>query len=370
MTRDRVYFDGYLPKYKVPTRLDRLNKSIACLNSLRRSHPDAFKCPEGDQFEQSEDPHQVRARVLTTSPSTFSSSGYRGTETVPFLVPAVIHALKDSKYAEATQVVPGEADPFCAQRARERGGMILTSDSDLLVYDVGAQGHVAFFDSVDFPSCSKNGKAALMAKVFSPRAIAAELKLNDLVRLAFELSRNPSTGLSSLLKAAKSDVSGSSTLDRFVNFESVYVGDPLFQLPSHWPPNAFSRYSTLGQYLDPRISEFLLQTLTQPTPETLNLYLWPLFEDVSRSSAWEHCTDSRFLAYEILLSHTIPPTNTTFTIHEHRRKGNRIVSTNQSYNGGSQALTQNITTRATALAHHLRKTRLEFSALHDNHKRV
>ncbi|MBE7179732.1 MAG: hypothetical protein INR71_00735 [Terriglobus roseus] len=62
----------------------------------------------------------------------------------PFVVPAVIEALRESGYRDVVRVVPGEADPYCAEDVRLHGGFVVTGDSDLLVYDLGQVGGVVF----------------------------------------------------------------------------------------------------------------------------------------------------------------------------------------------------------------------------------
>ena len=78
----------------------------------------------------------------------------------PFLVPAVIEALRNSQdWAPLIQVVPGEADTYCAQDVRQNGGIVLTSDSDLLVQDLGADGRVSFFWDVEYISSAARVRA-------------------------------------------------------------------------------------------------------------------------------------------------------------------------------------------------------------------
>lgn len=62
----------------------------------------------------------------------------------PFLVFAVLDALRQSSYAKWTHTVNGEADDFCAAKALEvsqQAGVlqitIFTNDSDLIVYGLG-----------------------------------------------------------------------------------------------------------------------------------------------------------------------------------------------------------------------------------------
>lgn len=114
----------------------------------------------------------------------------------PFLVPAVLDVLSKSPYAAITEVVPGEGETFCANHVRVNGGIALTGDSDMLVYDLGTSGVVAFFKqlecrqrSSDSPSRKDTSKTCkvLVAELFKPKDIAQRLGLENLQRLAFEI---------------------------------------------------------------------------------------------------------------------------------------------------------------------------------------
>ncbi|MBE3046072.1 hypothetical protein IMZ48_26735, partial [Candidatus Bathyarchaeota archaeon] len=124
----------------------------------------------------------------------------------PFLVQAIIDTLKLSpRYGPITHTVPAEADSFCAEAARiTQDAVILTGDSDLLVYDIGSSS-VVFLDDIRLsdgdtpPSCFK----------FSPLALEARLNLLDtgpvqgLRRFAFELIERPYATLLQLSDASR-----------------------------------------------------------------------------------------------------------------------------------------------------------------------
>ncbi len=83
----------------------------------------------------------------------------------PFMVAAAIEHLRSHHHPPPTnhaiptsnptsipipiQLVPAEADTHCALHARRTGAAVLTSDSDLLAYDLGTDGSVVFWDSLD-----------------------------------------------------------------------------------------------------------------------------------------------------------------------------------------------------------------------------
>ena len=210
----------------------------------------------------------------------------------PFLVPAVIEALRDSeKYGHLTKLKPGEADVFCARDVCVNGGIIITSDSDLLVHDLGPAGSVIFFDDIEIDKDAE----ALAALSFRPLTICKSLKIkaaDGLSRLAHELSLDHHITLEQAVENTKSEPG-----EFFVEFTTQYTSA---EVVSH-------TVTEDDINLDPRISEIALQCLVRSAAETsqnidLVMHLPFLFDSPLRTSAWEASKPTRQLAYGILLS--------------------------------------------------------------------
>ncbi|KAF3343190.1 hypothetical protein VdG2_08706 [Verticillium dahliae VDG2] len=178
-----IYFDGYLPASKHPVRLDRLLKSSTRLQNLHSSNPKA--CPSHLLSESNE---------LIPAPFPTTYARREPPHHPPFLVPAILERLRLSeKYAPLIRLVPGEADAYCADHALHHGGCVLTSDSDLLVHDLGPRGAVILFH--DLRTGTLDGHRGLIAARYSPASIAERLRLPPtsagIQRFAHELSRDP-----------------------------------------------------------------------------------------------------------------------------------------------------------------------------------
>lgn len=134
-----IFFDGVLPSSKEPTRFERLNSSRKQLENFRNTTPSLIAEPgKGRRF---------------TPRLPFSFSGrqekLKALPALPFLVPAAIEALSESRYRSQTRVVPAEADVYCAKYASLHGGTIFTSDSDLLVYDMTETTSIILFKDME-----------------------------------------------------------------------------------------------------------------------------------------------------------------------------------------------------------------------------
>ena len=158
-----------------------------------------------------------------------------------FIVPAILFALKQSRYARVAKLIPGEADPYCARKAHQQGGLILTTDSDLLLYDLGHQGFVAYLDSVEFPQCSDEGRRSTKARIFRPSEIAAKLQLPDLLRLAFELKSHSKAGCRA--KTGSSDFPSEQAAEEFSEFCSSYTDCPFRENLMGLHPDAWSKFN-------------------------------------------------------------------------------------------------------------------------------
>ena len=242
-----------------------------------------------------------------------------------FLVPVVLDALCASNFASVTSVVPGEADAFCAHAVSKGRATILTSDSDLLVYDLGVDSSVAFFNQIELQKerGSSSQCEVLRASVSRPAVISTRLGLRNLKRLGFEIKEDSWVSLLKAMSRAKEPMdksTGSQTSDRvrrFIEFEMDYSIEHLHLRSILNSQITFGANLSTRQFLDPRISEFLSQS---PTPSFI--FLPFLTDDPSRSSAWIISRKLRSFAYSFLfqnLEMSLPK------VSEYARKGFRMI---------------------------------------------
>jgi len=157
----------------------------------------------------------IPCRAILPNPENLSSrlfgrtairSNLTGLCPLSFLVPAVLESLVAStQYRDITEVVPGEADLYCAKYLKQNGGIIFTGDSDLLVHDLGADGAVSLFRDVEFPSIDNFD--TLCSKLFQQSTIVDRLALpksHGLHALAFEMTMDTHCTFPKLLAQAKS----------------------------------------------------------------------------------------------------------------------------------------------------------------------
>lgn len=226
----------------------------------------------------------------------------------PFMVPAVLEALRNSEdWRELVLVVPGEADTFCARDVRENGGTLLTSDSDLLIQDLGPKGNVSFLWDI-VPADPTSKELGMMACKISLNDVNSQLGLTNiggLPRVAFEKQRGNMGFNTALQKArdSREDTLNSSEYQDFIRE---------LELKEYIP----SDHPVLGilSGLDPRISEVVIQALllekgpmsmasdtkTLRGPETLSMFLPIVVENRNMRSAWTASTNIRQVAYSIL----------------------------------------------------------------------
>ncbi|MCJ1483540.1 hypothetical protein MMC06_003708 [Schaereria dolodes] len=317
----KVYFDGFLPSEKRPTRIARLESSLKQLLSFQLLHCNGFRLQKRapDSFVSTD---SMTSTIF--NPSKLVAIHQRGLPALPFIVPAVIETLSNSEYAKVVTVVPGEADLHCALEARKAGGIILTSDSDLLIYDLGLRGAVAFLNEVTLElgivpgECSK-----ICAQVSTPTKIADRLGLDNLLRLAFEVRKDPSVTLLEAVRRSKANLGTSDSNISFPKFKKEYedeileVQDSKFKLPDQ------VAFQPKRQYLDPRVSELVLQSSLASTG-AIYMYLPFLTDDPTRVSAWDVSFELRHFAYSVLLN--LGTSNiSTKVVYEYSRKGSRVV---------------------------------------------
>ncbi|KAK7191501.1 hypothetical protein DPSP01_011018 [Paraphaeosphaeria sporulosa] len=268
-----ILFDGALPQTKEAERITRTARYNQQANGLRSNFP-ATTCP------------------LPTSLGSVSYS---------FLAPALREALADSEYAPVTRNVPGEADDWCALQATEEpASLIVSDDTDLLLYDYSPEFRLLFYrDAELWPEPKFKG--------YSPSAICEELGLPNLTSFAYCLTHDSHSPESKLIGEAKRVDPTSQT---YLDFVKRYTVAPTSE-------DFFFANRTVSslQNLDVRISEFIYQGLNS----RLNpiVYLPFLVEDQHRASAWAHGQDLRAVSYSIF-------TTDRSRVQEHRRKAQKV----------------------------------------------
>lgn len=332
ISRDAISFDGYLPEHKREERLERLTKGRKELLSAKAKQNEGFpisvKTPELAKTS-------VPASKLLRNKTPRAMR--RGIPTVPFLVPAAIEAIAESKYASVTRVVAGEADAFCAVAARtnDRATLVLSSDSDLLVYDLGPKAGLADFNRFhprkEEPSTGRlNGCERITIRMFKPRDIARRLGLNGLERLAYQIKVDSTVKLPEAIERSTHPPVNPESLNRFLSkYDVENLAVPMLDRDpksDHAP-----------SYIDPRISELMHQVNEGSSPEPINMYLPMLLEDPDRISAWTETAEARAFAYSCLNIYR-PGNTTSRLLQEVYREGDHVGITAMNWLDESETL--------------------------------
>ena len=238
---------------------------------------------------------------------------------------------KDPGINSLVEVVAGEADQYCAGIAKTAGAAILTSDSDMLMYDLGSQGSVVMLDTlasikVEAPIGSEGANGTFtQAQELCPSIIATRMqrhspgKSASLQSYGFERSRDPSARAGVIRDRAESHVLSPTEQSSFTQFCRHY------EVESH----ASRLGVSVPQSLDPRVSELYWQ-LRDPDQflstewSGPHMYLPVLFEDPTRESSWNYGRDLRVLAYSLLAKSTPTKAGFRVSVHEHSRRGVKI----------------------------------------------
>ncbi|KAE9370782.1 hypothetical protein N431DRAFT_492812 [Stipitochalara longipes BDJ] len=309
----KIYFDGFLPSSKLNTRLERLVKQTVQLSQYQSAYATPCRATF-PPFENS--PHgpfhtsSVKPKLSALPPS-------------PFLVPAILEALlQSSQYRDITEVVPDEADLYCAKYLSRHGGIVLTGDSDLLVHDLGDDGAVSFFKDL-----GSSADGTLRTQIYQPAAIAQRLSLpksQGLHAFAFELSMDSHGTFRKILADAKALKAATSNPSEFTRFLKEYN-----QLQASLEANTPTKLQLLLLGLDPRISEYVLQYPylariagqegVAESAQTLHVFLPFLLDCPVRTNAWEISTVVRQLAYG-LINLIVPEAQQRLTASEHRKQ--------------------------------------------------
>ncbi|KAM3466234.1 hypothetical protein MY5147_000769 [Beauveria neobassiana] len=292
-----IYFDGYLPKSKLPIRMQRAVKSTTQLSSFRGYN--IRGCPRC----------HVTEPVASASIDEFRNGRpeTKPLEAPSFLVPAVIEALLCSqKYKSIVEIVPGEADGYCAKAAAEVGGIVITSDSDLLVHDLGT-GSVALLRDI-----YRGDDGVVRAAVYRPREILRTLGLSDpsdIYRFAYERSCSAHTTTATLVRACSEPAKDEKGYEEFC---AQYREGERAVIPK-----LNSGDSLALEGLDPRWSELLLQMSPSETTDTFRMFLPVLIDNSEKGTAWENSRYIRQLAYSLMRNMLLPGINGP--VHEFRR---------------------------------------------------
>jgi XPG domain containing len=251
----------------------------------------------------------------------FSGPGTASLLPPPFMVASAIEELKQSKWGETVEIVPGEADPYCADYARRQGLAILSNDSDMAVYDLGGQGCVLLLQSLERKFVAD--ETQLGALCLFPAQIAKRLHLPGLKSIAFERSVDSSIGLAGIIHRARDQSRISKLSTQYNAFTSKYdLSSKAVQVGS--------AFSSPESNIDPRVAELLAQILatrmqqSDTAAENWHVYLPFLFEDPSRDAAWTYGAAIRQAAYS-LLGTLSSPEATRSQVYEFYRKGTRIA---------------------------------------------
>ena len=209
----------------------------------------------------------------------------------PFIVCAAMRVLgAHPVYGGVTFTVPGEADPYLARDAVDDAAVVLTGDSDLLVYPTTSGRGVLMLRDLVFTETGAVGE------VFRPRDIVGKVGA-EVIDVAYQLSLDPAVGLGAVkqrlerVKARKEAGVGEEGAEREWRLE--------YEIPGEGGE---------AVCVEPRISEFLQLAGEEPGV----MYLPVLWEDPQRASAWEVGVSLRASAY-------------TRPVTEIRRKGQRIT---------------------------------------------
>lgn len=319
---EAIFFDGLLPLSKKPTRLSRLQNYANQLVSFRAVNKDSFPPPTKIT------PASVSSPLASVTPSSTS----KALPAPSFLVPAVIEAVLSSPYSHLASVIPGEADAYCAESAKKLGGVIFTSDSDLLVHDLGDKGRVILFRDLETIHLPSKG-ACLKTQVYHPFAIAEKFGLQNLVRVAYFMSQGSHRGFNECVKLAKEQ---NPTSVEFTDFAMQYGSLPvLSKLAAEYLTHSDRPVFRLLSRLDPRISELIHQiSIKQDASDSLDMYLPFSVDDPTRTSAWRTGVQLRVLAYSMLK--LLDPN--LQRISEYERKGTRIADTTVELYGTEELL--------------------------------
>lgn len=206
-------------------------------------------------------------------------------------------------WSDITETIPGEADVFCAALASQNPGTaILTSDSDLFLFDLGSESAIIFFDTIrigDYGDKTSLIEPSMTIKAmkYCAASIADRLGIPALSYLAHELNQSPRLKLAELVRRAKIASNLSQKMPGYLTFLEEYDLQKFLQYD-------LAEAHSL-QNLDTRISELCMQCIRTNSNfvnqhQAPRIYLPFLVEDHSRKCAWAESVGFRKLAYSLL----------------------------------------------------------------------
>ncbi|TVY42383.1 hypothetical protein LOCC1_G005304 [Lachnellula occidentalis] len=314
---ERIYFDGYLPVSKRDVREERIVRQTQQLFQFRNSYPSPCRISSaGNEIG----PQALFSRANVPNRLTQLPP-------LPFLVPAVLEALVASEhYSSITEVIPAEADVYCAQFVKDGGGVIITGDSDLLVHDLGQDGAVIFFGDLESNLDDQSGINGL---IYRPTAIADRLGLPEpygLHALAFQMKIGTPGSLANHLVRAKALEAIVAYPDKYRDFKKEYAS--LLVVPDEQDEKISA--SAILRTMDPRVSEYALQypciaSLAGQTPENSpsgtspHIFIPFLLDCPIRTNAWEASMAVRQIAYG-MINLIVSDDQRQSTVFEHKRQ--------------------------------------------------
>lgn len=308
-----IFFDGFLPASKIPERLSRMQSAVHKLTKFRAAYSGPKRVHAGVDYSLSHQPLPARLGPMNS----------------PFLVAAVIEALFASEFSCLTAVIPGEADSWCAEYAKMTGSIVLTSDSDLLIHDLGSHGSVTFFKHIQ-TSFEPIG-TVLRSLQYHPTEIANRLGMSSLLPLAYTILQDHTRSLDECIQVARECATDTPEFKQFIEEYTHCQAQQVFAIDLDEPRQNVLQYSL--KRIDPRVSEFVHQalpscfiTLGDIQPTTLYIYLPFLIDNPARASAWSFGNSIRCLGYSIIT----PAHSPTFWMKEIGRRGQRIAETNHA----------------------------------------
>ncbi|KAF8473196.1 XPG domain containing-domain-containing protein [Kalaharituber pfeilii] len=408
-----IYFDGFLPAFKRPTRIARLETSLSQLIAYHNKHPEHI--PSFDLAYQNVS-NSSKSTVLLKKPAHISAP--------PFIVnTALSYLASNPRWSSLVETVPGEADGWCASNALRDGGLVISGDTDLLLYGHAEEEGCPSAECGDAEASSKlsrewgvvmlrdfswfegkqEGETHWMVKalIFRPYALNALLfggvsddvssqllsvtssstnrtgskkskkrrasattplartktkpyaRKSSILNLAYHLKIEPTAGVSRLKQLAKA----SSTLPDMSAREKAFRREYALVPPrKERMVVGDKRIEQKLMHLDPRFSELVYQLpcmqdhvhppslraglsrkrqrlLGQSVVEELEIdsFLPFLYEDPTKSSAWDAGRDIRKVVYNILEAYqnnrspakgSMRPLK--LIVKEHSRRGKKI----------------------------------------------
>lgn len=309
-----MLFDGDLPDSKRAVRLERMESSRQKLEEFRNTNPGLGRYPSdaghgraGANAWERRDQSVVKALSLLPHP--------------PFLVSAVIGAVRRQGHTFNIEVVPEEADVACARVAQVSGAAILTNDSDLAVYELGVDGCVLWFRTLETQRLKAPGPvlcpeaeeskthSRLVCSCVRPAQITRRLGITSFLTYGFQRYLDPSATAITIQLRAQDQARRDRQALLFEDFRKQ------FEITEYPLESAFV------SNFDPRVSEFAIQASRSTEPA--QVYLGILHEDPSRESSWVCGSAYRKLAFSLfyMVRHKQSPTH----VIEYTRKGSRVA---------------------------------------------